>query len=119
MASSSSILLSTDLSRIYIHATPHNYNTCMTEAGIEGVIMTSRTYECKRCGKQFEWTVRGWGLCGSCAADFMDWRFEKKDEQFKKLYGDSDLRPGEEIKRKVEIKDTITVEQWLKGEKKE
>ena len=102
-----------------MRANPYGYNTIMVEAGTQGIIMTSRTYECKRCGKRFEWTVRGWSLCGSCAADFMDWRFEKKDKQFQKLYGNSDLRPGEEVKRKVEIKGTITVEQWLKEEKKE
>ncbi len=104
---------------MYMRANPYGYNTIMAEAGTQGIIMTSRTYECKRCGKRFEWTVRGWSLCGSCAADFMDWRFEKKDKQFQKLYGNSDLRPGEEVKRKVEIKGTITVEQWLKEEKKE
>jgi len=81
--------------------------------------MASRTYECKRCGRWFEWIVRGWGLCGSCAADFMDWRFKKKDEQFLKLCSNLDLRPREEIKRKVEIKSAITVEQWLKVEKEE
>jgi len=116
---SSSITLFIHLSRMCIRANPHSYDIHMAEAGTEGIIMTSRTYECTRCGKQFEWIVRGWSLCGNCAADFMDWRFEKKDEQFRKLYGNSDLRPREVVKRKVEIKSTITVEQWLKGEKEE
>jgi len=75
--------------------------------------------ECKRCGNPFKQLVRGIVICGSCLADFMQWKREETDKQFRKLYGELKMGIVEEAQRKVEIRREITIEQWLSREKKE
>lgn len=75
--------------------------------------------ECKRCGNSFKPLAHGIVICGSCLADFTQWKREETDKRFLELYGDLKMGIVEEAQKKVEIKKQFTVDQWVNLEKRE
>lgn len=68
---------------------------------------------CRRCGKTYTPFARS-VLCGSCFADYMNWKQRQTGEKFAILHGHKELDIVTEAKLRVEIKRNITIEDWVR-----